>query len=67
VDDLPVTAEAIDLLWSVTRGRPFPIQVVAGRSFEYACAGQAAEVQACHVRRALDALQEEKHRCFSEE
>jgi hypothetical protein len=69
VDDLrvPVTAGAIDLLWSLTRGRPFPIQLVAGRSFEYACAREAVEVQTCHVEEAFQALQAERPQCFSGE
>jgi hypothetical protein len=65
--DVPVAADAVERLWSVTRGRPFLIQLVAGRSFEQACSRQAVEVEACHVEEAFRALLAEKPQCFAEE
>jgi hypothetical protein len=64
--DLPVDREAINRLWAVTGGRPFLIQLVAGRSFEMAAAAQAAAVSAAHVEQAFDALRAEKPQSFSE-
>jgi hypothetical protein len=67
VAELPVAPDAIDLLWKVTGARPFPIQLVAGRSFEYACGRKAHYVEACHVEEAYRALLSEKPQCFSGE
>jgi hypothetical protein len=67
IEDLPVSLDAIDLLWRVTGGRPFPIQLVAGRSFECARTRGAHNVQACHVEEAHRALLAEKPQCFGGE
>jgi hypothetical protein len=67
VEDLPVAPEAIDLLWSGTRGRPFLIQLVAGRSFEYAHTQQAVIVARSHVEEAFRALRAEKPQYFTDE
>jgi serine/threonine protein kinase len=66
-DELPVAADAIQLLWSVSRGRPFLIQLIAGRSFECARAEQAIEVQTRHVEEAHRALLAAKPQCFADE
>jgi serine/threonine protein kinase len=60
IADLPVAGEAIELLWNVARGQPFPIQLLAGRSFDLARAEQANEVGASHVAGACEALKAEK-------
>jgi hypothetical protein len=67
VEDLPVAPEAIDLLWSGTRGRPFLIQLVAGRSFEHARTQLAVIVGRGHVEEAFRALRAEKPQCFTDE
>jgi hypothetical protein len=67
VGDLPVAPEAVDLLWGGTRGRPFLIQLVSGRSFEYARTQQAVVVQRIHVEEAFLALRAEKPQCFTDE
>ena len=64
VEDVPVTAEALQLLWQMTCGQPYPIQLLAGRSFELACSAKAAEVGAEHVARAHQALRAEKPHLF---
>jgi serine/threonine protein kinase len=56
-DDLPVEADAIELLWQVTHGAPFAIQLVAGRSFEHARTRQSGQVQTCDVEEAFRLLQ----------
>jgi serine/threonine protein kinase len=66
-DDLPVASDAMQLLWSVSRGRPFLIQLIAGRSFECASAEQAIEVQTRHVDQAHRALLATKPQCFADE
>jgi hypothetical protein len=66
-DDVPIAAAAVERLWSLTRGRPFVIQLLAGRSFEHAAMRQAAEVQAGHVDEAYVALLAEKPQCFGDE
>jgi hypothetical protein len=65
--DLPVAAEAVERLWSVSRGQPFLIQMVAGRSFGRAAAQQAVGVAAGHVEEAYRELLAEKPQCFAEE
>jgi serine/threonine protein kinase len=65
--ELPVDGEAIARLWAATRGQPFLIQLVAGRSFEYACAEGATRVAACHVEQAYQVLRAEKPRHFAAE
>jgi serine/threonine protein kinase len=65
VDDLPFRAEAVERLWTLTEGWPFPIQLVAGRSFEFARARQEQPVTAGHVDEAYQALRAEKPRWFA--
>src|SRR5262249_52593399 len=48
-DDLPATPEAMDRLWSVSRGEPYLIQLIAGRGFQCARDQGAREVQADHI------------------
>ncbi len=66
-EDLPVAAEALQRLWEVTRGRPFLIQLLAGRSFEQAAGQQAIEVDGGHVEEAYRALLAQKPQCFADE
>jgi serine/threonine protein kinase len=65
MDDLPFTAEAVERIWAVTGGWPFPIQLVAGRSFDCASARQEQPVTAGHVEEAHQALRAEKPHWFT--
>jgi serine/threonine protein kinase len=64
IEDIPVTVEALELLWGLTRGQPYPIQMLAGRGFDMAAAEQAEAVGADHVRRAHNALRGERPQLF---
>jgi hypothetical protein len=57
VDDIPVTVGALELLWNLTAGQPYAIQMLAGRSFDMAYEKQAPTVAEEHVRCAHGALQ----------
>lgn len=64
VDDLPFTSEAVERLWAVTRGWPYFIQLVAGRSYERAHGEGEPRVQAGHVDSAYLDLRAEKPHLF---
>jgi hypothetical protein len=55
--DLPVAPDAVELLWKLTSGRPFAIQLLAGHSFECARARRSEAVQASDVEEASRTLQ----------
>jgi hypothetical protein len=57
--DLPATVEAIERLWKLTRGSPYVIQLLAGRSFRFARDQRASQLTEGHVDQA--------HRCLGEE
>jgi hypothetical protein len=44
IDDLPITGTALDLLWKLTAGKPYLIQLIAGDSFRSAQTRGAALV-----------------------
>jgi hypothetical protein len=67
VEDLPVAPGAVELLWAVTAGKPFLIQLVAGRSFERARQDKASAVGVAHVEEAHRSLRAEKPRYFGDE
>jgi hypothetical protein len=64
VADIPVTVPALEMLWSVTGGQPYAIQMLAGRSFDFASEAHAAEVSVEHVRRGHEALRAEMPQLF---
>jgi hypothetical protein len=65
VEDVPVAVPALEMLWNLTGGQPYAIQLLAGGSFDVACAEQAAEVGAGHVARAYEALRGERPQLFA--
>lgn len=50
--DLPLRPDALELLWELTGGRPYLIQLVAGQSFRCARQQRAQVITADHVRDA---------------
>jgi hypothetical protein len=58
--ELPLTRPALELLWELTGGKPFLIQLVAGHSFREAHASQSARVDDGHVRMACERLKKER-------
>jgi serine/threonine protein kinase len=65
--DVPVAAEALEMLWNRTRGQPYLIQLLAGRSFALANQEKASAVQAHHVAAAHEALKLEKRLALAED
>jgi hypothetical protein len=58
--DLPVTPEAVQLLWQMARGKPFLIQLIAGYSFRRARDQNASLVTEVHVLEAGETLRSER-------
>jgi hypothetical protein len=54
--DLPVTAEAVQLVWDLTHAKPYLIQLIAGASFRQARDAGARIVTAQHVGEAREIL-----------
>jgi hypothetical protein len=58
-DELPVAEEAIQLLWDLSRGEPYLIQLLAERSFSAGHDQQARKLKASHVLAGHEALKAE--------
>jgi hypothetical protein len=56
VDRLPITPEAMELLWEVSQGRPYRIQLLSHWSFDYAAKSQSSEVSREHVEKGVSSL-----------
>lgn len=63
--DVPASAEALDEMWKVSRGMPFLIQLIAGRSFEIAHREGECELLPHHVNDAYARLKAEKPTAFT--
>jgi len=50
--DLPLTRDALDLLWKLSGGKPYLIQLLAGQSFRCALSRKADVVTDAHVKEA---------------
>jgi serine/threonine protein kinase len=66
-EDIPVSAEALEMLWNVSRGQPYLIQLLAGRSSVLAYREEAGAVQARHVTEAHEALKAERRLAFADD
>jgi hypothetical protein len=64
-DDLPVSADALQLLWDESRGMPFQLQFLLSYSFRHARIQRSAIVTEQHVREAHALLSRERPDYFS--
>jgi hypothetical protein len=64
--DLPITGEALALLWKLTGGKPFLIQLIAGYSFRQAVDRREPVVSAAHVAAAADIVRAQKPEAFED-
>src|SRR5262249_41118575 len=55
-EELPVEHGAVELLWDLSRGVPYRIQLLAGGSFNLAFSVRADRVTEDHVRQAYEDL-----------
>jgi hypothetical protein len=60
LDELPLTPQALALLWEYTQGKPYLIQLVAGHSFRCALDQQAETVTETHVLAARELLRTQR-------
>jgi hypothetical protein len=63
-DELPVTPDAATMLWELSGGRPYVIQLLASRMFQAAAAARCADAEADHVVDARRALETEQPGVF---
>jgi uncharacterized caspase-like protein len=54
INELPLTAAAVEALWSLTHAKPYLIQLVAGQSFRCALRDKAQVITDIHVREARE-------------
>jgi hypothetical protein len=62
--DLPAHPAALNLLWSLSGGMPFVIQMLSGRSFRCAWEAKSSQVTVSHVEAAYTALRVERRDLF---
>ena len=64
--DIPLTKDSAELLWQHSHGRPFLIQLIAGKSFRLAARRGARLVGSEDVREAYSLLRRMKPTVFSD-
>jgi hypothetical protein len=60
VDELPIQPNAAQLLWDLSQGIPYRIQLLADGSFKLAFEQRAGRVEQAHILRAFEELATEK-------
>ncbi len=63
--EVPANGEALEELWKMSRGMPFLIQLIAGRSFEIAHHEGDCELSPQHVKDAYARIKAEKPTAFT--
>lgn len=63
--DVPASSEALENLWALSRGMPFLIQLIAGRSFDLAHRLGDSKLSARHITEAHARLLKEKPTAFT--
>jgi hypothetical protein len=60
----PAEAAAVELLWKLTRGLPYPIQLLSGQSFRLAHEERCQVVSTRHVEQAYERLRQTRPEFF---
>jgi hypothetical protein len=63
-NELPVTSEAVRRIWELSRGVPYLIQHISGRSFSGASKEGSKRVEERHVRTAYEELRNKRPEIF---
>jgi type II secretory pathway predicted ATPase ExeA len=63
--DIPLSSSALELLWRLSQGKPFLIQLIAGESFKQAAHRGDQVVDDRHVQEAHSLLRRTKPRAFT--